>query len=197
MNPKTHNSMKRLISCMAGVALFIPASPAQEKPAETPESSKILIVYYSKTGNTRKVADLIQSATGGKTFEIVPVNAYPEDYHATTEQAKKEINEGFKPELKNNLQNVNAYDVVFVGSPCWWGTMAPPVATFLSSHNFEGKTIIPFMTHGGSGLGRYVEEVKKLVPKADVVNAKAFQGSRVDGAKDEVKAWVDGMKITR
>ena len=106
-------------------------------------SKKILIVYYSWSGNIKKIAKVIHKAIGGELFEIEPITAYPKSYNYTVEQAKKEINKDFLPKLKSTI-NTMEYDTIFVGSPNWWSTIAPPVASFLTDNNFSGKTVIPF-----------------------------------------------------
>ncbi len=112
---------------------------------------KILIVYYSWSGNTRSVAEKIREITGGDIIEIVPALPYPEDYNEVVNQAKKEIREGFRPELETIIGRVDEYSRIFIGSPNWWNTVAPPVASFLAEHDLTGKTIFPFCTHGGGG----------------------------------------------
>lgn len=159
------------------------------------KDKKVLVVYFSQSGNTRTIANQIKELTGADTFEIEPQSPYPSDYHATTEQAQKEIRAGFKPPLKNTPFDVTGYDVVFVGSPCWWSTIAPPVATFLSTHDLSGKTVIPFSTHGGSGLADNASDTAKLTPKSRVLPGKAFWGSRVHEAKGEVESWLKSLKI--
>lgn len=154
---------------------------------------KVLVAYFSKSGNTKEFARQIQEQTGADIFEIVPIDAYPDEYRATTEQAKKEINAGYQPTLKNKPTSLKEYDIVFVGSPCWWSTIAPPVATFLSENDFSGKTIVPFMTDGGSGLGHSVADIKKLVPGAKVEKGKAISGKSVKSSSDEVKKWLKGL----
>lgn len=161
--------------------------------AQTPVSlrdKKILIVYYSRSGNTAQIARYIQQAVGGDLFQIEPVTAYPSDYHATTEQVKKEIKDGYLPPLKQTVSNIDTYDVVFVGSPCWWSTIAPPVSTFLSTHDLSGKVVIPFSTHGGSGLANNAVDTAKLTPHSTVLEGKGFYGSRVQSAQKEVNAWL-------
>lgn len=155
--------------------------------------SKVLVAYYSHSGNTREIANQIKQLTGGDLFEIIPVEDYSEDYSQTTEQAKKEIAEGYKPALKNMPANFSEYDVIFVGSPCWWGTVASPVATFLSENNFSGKTLVPFMTHGGSGFGHSLEDIRKLAPDARLADGKAFWGRSVKSAGEDVKIWLKGL----
>ena len=130
---------------------------------------KMLVAYFSHSGNTRTVAEQIREATGADIFEIEPAAAYPTNYQAVVDQAKKEVNSGFKPALKSKPENLGKYDIIFVGSPCWWYTIAPPVATFLSSYDLSGKTIAPFMTHEGS---RY----QKTVCRRDFASGIACPG---------------------
>lgn len=99
----------------------------------------MLVAYFSHSGNTRAMARQIAEATGGDLFEIVPAAAYPAEYGAVVDQAKKEIGGGVRPALKGRLPDVGAYDVIFVGSPCWWSTVAPPVATFLADCDWAAR----------------------------------------------------------
>lgn len=157
------------------------------------ESNKMLIVYYSWSGNTKAAAEQIQKMTGGDLFEITPVKAYPTNYKACVDQAKKEINEGFKPELATKIEDIKKYDVVFIGSPNWWSTIAPPVATFLTSYDLSGKTVIPFITHGGGGMARCEADIKKLCGKSNVLDGRAFSGSGIRNAKQEIEKWVTSI----
>ena len=100
-----------------------------------------------------------------------------------------------KLSLKTKLKNISSYDMIFVGSPCWWATMAPPVATFLSSYDFTGKTIVPFMTHEGSRMGRYASDIKKLCPKAKILEGLPVRGSNVKEAKGDVNKWLREIKV--
>lgn len=159
------------------------------------KNNKILIVYFSHSGNTRIVAEKIKNATGGDIFEIIPTVAYPTDYKTVVDQADKEISEGYKPELKTKLDNIEQYDIIIVGSPNWWNTFAPPVATFLSSYNLDGKTIVPFITHEGSALGRSVADIKKLCPKSIVLKGLAIRGTKVKNSDTEISKWLIENKI--
>ena len=105
-------------------------------------SGKVLVAYFSHSGNTREVARQISEATGGDLFEIVPATPYPTEYRAVVDQGKKEIEAGVRPALKNPVGDLSQYDVIFVGSPCWWATIAPPVATFLTSYAPTASGII-------------------------------------------------------
>lgn len=158
------------------------------------KDKKVLIAFYSKSGHTRQVAEYIREITGGDLFEIEPVTPYPADYRATTEQAKKEINEGYQPPIKAKVQNIADYDVVFVGSPCWWATIAPPVATFLTETDLSGKTVIPFSTHGGSGLANNAKDTAKLTPHSTVLKGHAFSDGSIGSAKAEVTRWIQSLE---
>ena len=160
------------------------------------QTGKTLVAYYSKTGNTREVAEQIRRATGADLFEIVPATPYPEEYRAVVAQAKKEIQAGFHPELKTNVASVAEYNVIFVGSPNWWSTVAPPVAAFLASHDLSGKILIPFMTHGGGGLGHSVGDIRKQCPGSVVRDGLAIGGYEAGAAQAEVEDWVRQMGLT-
>jgi flavodoxin len=159
------------------------------------KANKALVVCFSHSGNTKVIAEYISEATGGDLFEIKPVVDYPADYNTVVEQARKEINAGYKPELKSKVPDIEKYDVIFVGSPNWWSTIAPPVATFLSSYDLKGKKIIPFITHGGGGMGHSVADIKKLCPGSEVLNGYACSGSSVRNAGNDVIKWVKGLNI--
>jgi flavodoxin len=154
---------------------------------------KVLIVYYTYSGNTRKVAHEIHRMIGGDIVEIQPLAPYPDSYDAVVEQAKRELHTRYRPELKARIGDVSSYDTVFVGSPNWWHTIAPPVFTFLAEEDLSGKTIIPFITHGGGGLGRSAEDIAALCPRAKVPESLAVYGADVKAALK----WLSGHWPTR
>lgn len=153
-------------------------------------SNKVLVVYFSHSGNTREIARQIQQKVGGDILELQTVTPYPEVYNAVTEQARRELDSGFKPKLKPVSENIQSYDTIYVGSPNWWSTIAPPVITFLTQYDMSGKTIIPFITHEGSGLGRSMSHIKELCPKATVRDGLAVRGGNVRNAQDDVTKWL-------
>ena len=189
---------KRTMALMMAASFFGAAGCSAEnvklQKTET-EPGKVLVAYYSWGGNTRFAAERIQKLTGGTLFEIKPVKPYPADYNACVELAKKEINAGVRPELAENVRNFAKYDVIFVGSPNWWGTMAPPVATFLTRNDVAGKTVVPFFTHGGGGMQRCESDVRKLCPKARVLKAATFSGGSIRSAGKAIADWV-GKSVT-
>lgn len=158
-------------------------------------SKKCLVVYFSHTGNTREMANQIKELTNADIFEIQPVDVYPADHKTVVEQGKREVNSNFKPKLKTKIANINQYDLIFVGSPNWWNSIAPPVATFLTSYDFSGKTIIPFITHKGSRMGNSEADIKALCPNSTMLKGLPMRGSSVKDAKPEVSRWLRNLKV--
>ncbi len=151
---------------------------------------RVLIVYYSHSGNTRALARLIQHQTGGDLLEIEPVVPYPADYDAVVKQAKEELQAGYQPPLKTGVVNPESYDVILAGSPNWWNTLAPPLHTFLSQGDLSGKIIAPFITHEGTGLGKSAADIAWLCPGAKILEGLAVRGEKVNGAQREVAEWL-------
>lgn len=167
-------------------------------------SGKSLIAYFSRKGNnyvggnivnlsignTEVAATMIQKITGSDMFYIEAVKSYPEDYKECTEVAGVELDQNARPELTRKVDDMESYDVIFLGYPNWWGTFPMPVFTFLESYDFSGKTIIPFCTHEGSGMGRSEDDIKKLCPGAKVKKGLPIRGGSVKGAEKEIFQWI-------
>ncbi len=158
-------------------------------------NKKILVAYFSHSGNTRVIANQIRESVGGDIFEIVAVYPYPSDYDAVVEQARKELREEYRPKLKTKVENMESYNVVFFGYPIWWGTIPMPVATFLSEYDFSGKTIVPFCTHEGSRLGRSVTDITKFCPQSTILDGLAVRGGDVKNAQNEVSEWLRELEL--
>lgn len=181
------------ISLGAAVAVLLCGlAPLSAQPASG--QKKMLILYFSKTGNTKKLATAIQRHTGADMVEIVPAVPYPEDYDQTTDIARKEQDAGARPAVKTRVENIASYDVVFLGYPSWWGTMPMAVFTFLEAHDLSGKTLVPFTTHEGSGFGRSVADLRRLCPKSTILDGLAIRGRDTDTAKTEVSSWLQKLK---
>lgn len=153
---------------------------------------KILIAYYSYSGNTRAVADKIQDITNGDIFEIKTKTAYPENYNEVVALAKEEKQNNIKPELTDN-GNVSGYDIIFLGTPVWWYTMAPPVKTFLSENDFSGKTIVPFCTHGGGGASSTYTDMQAIVPDAKVL--EGYTSYENSATVADIKKWIRSLNF--
>lgn len=157
---------------------------------------KPLIIHYSWGGNTRYMAERIQSLTGADIFELTTVDPYPKEYRPTTEQARRELDSGYRPPLSGRIDNLADYDTVFIGSPNWWGTLAMPFFTFLEEHNMAGKRLIPFMTHEGSGFGSTLNDLRKLCPNAMIREGLAVRGGRVRNAQSDITQWLGKIGMT-
>ncbi len=195
MNAISRRNAVKLFGLWGLAALIAEGKASVCEPQADRQRKKILVAYYSYSGNTAKIADYIAEMSEAAVFEIVPLVPYANDYDAVVSQARNEIGKGYKPRLKMEVKGIEEYDVVFVGSPCWWATMAPPVSTFLSESRFSGKLLVPFMTHEGSGLGGYVDDVRRLCPDARVLDGRAFRGRSVGAAKDEVESWLSELSF--
>ena len=141
-------------------------------------------------GNTEIIAGYIKELTGGDLFEIEAVKTYPADYMECTEVAKNEMKAKTRPELTALVNDMSRYDKVYLGYPNWCSTMPMPVYTFLESYDFTGKTICPFCTHEGSGLGNSERDIVGECPGADVRKGLAIKGSKVNEARQEVEKWI-------
>ncbi len=182
-----------LIAILAvGFGVYKAAAMIQPKEAAIMTDRKILIAYYSHSGNTEAVAKKIQSATGGDLFEIKPLKPYPGDYNTLVSLAQTEKQQDVKPELADN-GNVKDYDIIFVGTPVWWYTMASPVKTFLTKNDFSGKTIVPFCTHGGGGASATYTDMQKLAPKAKVTEGYTSYEKSADAK--EITKWINSLNL--
>ena len=151
---------------------------------------KSMVVYYTWSGRTRAMAELIAAQTGAELLEIQPEIPYTSDYHAVVEQVKKEIREAAPCPIRAAACDPAQYDVFYLGTPIWWGTLATPLATFLREKNLAGKIVMPFSTHGGGGKGHADRDIQKLCAGADVRRMyTAYEGGGSKAA-DEIAAWI-------
>lgn len=129
---------------------------------------KSLVLFYSLTnGNTKRIAEMIKKEKNSDIEQIDTVIPYPDDYDTVVSQGQDEVNRGYTPEIKALKSNLNDYDVIYIGTPTWWYTMAPAIHTLLKEYNFSGKTVIPFMTCGG-WPGHVIKDMKKLLKNSNV-----------------------------
>ena len=153
-------------------------------------AENILIAYYSWANSTKKIAEEVSKITGGTLFEIAPAVAYTTDYDEVVEQAKKEIDAGVQPELAADL-DIAAYDAIFIGTPNWWSTMAPPVATFLTGKDFTGKTVVPFCSHGGAGWSRIREDIAALCQGSNSAEGFSVYNGGGSDMPRQVEKWLN------
>lgn len=176
----------RVIGMSANFALAAGSAGAQQVPGP----SKILVAYFTRTGNTRVIAGLVRRSLGADLFEIEPAAAYPEDYEETVRQAEQERVAGYEPPLKARVANIKAYDTIYLGFPIW-GTTAPAVIrSFLSRHDLAGKTLVPLITHGGYGLGSSLAVVGEHAPKARLLKEFSMKADAERDTLTQVTGWL-------
>lgn len=154
------------------------------------KTENILVAYFSHSGNTQVIANQIYESVGGDIFKIVTADPYPTNYNAVVNLAKQEQKNDYRPELATKVENMDSYDVIFVGYPNWWATMPMAVFTFLEEYDFSGKTIIPFCTHEGSALGRSVDDITELCSQSTILDGLAVRGRDVKNAQNKVSEWL-------
>ena len=160
---------------------------------------KLLIVYYSQTnGNTKRIAEMLQNETGGDIFRIDTAVPYSGSYNDVVSQGQDEVNRKYEPELKPVEFNVADYDIIAVGTPTWWYTMAPAVLTFLHANDFSGKTVVPFMTNGG-WPGHVIKDMKNACHGAKFalnmqVRFDSTGGAHLETPESEIITWAKNVK---
>lgn len=160
---------------------------------------KLLIVYYSwSNGNTERIAKKLQSVAGGDLLKIETAVPYSGSYNDVVDQGQREVTQGYEPELKPISADIADYDIIAVGTPTWWYTMAPAVKTFLHAQNFTGKTVVPFMTNGG-WPGHVIKDMKNACTGANAVFEMQVKfdsegGDRLETPESEIEAWAQRVK---
>lgn len=204
--------LKGIFSLLFIALLGLASCPsiAQERDAALAEADKekILIVYLSRTGNTQAIAEMIHQEVGGDMVELKLETPYPEDYDKIVAQVDRENETGYLPPLKTEIENFGDYDMVFVGFPTWDMQLPPPMKSFLNEYDLSGKTVIPFNTHGGYGVGKSFQQVENLCPDSNIPEGfsikgglerdgiyLAIKGERREEARAEVARWLRNIEI--
>ncbi|KAB2703147.1 flavodoxin [Brucella lupini] len=188
LNNLTRREILMTSLLMAGGAAAVSSAAAAQLP-----QGKILVAYFSRSGNTRVVAGQVRRAIGADLFEIMPRDPYPDDYFETVEQAQQETERGFEPPLKESVADIGAYATVFLGFPIW-GTTAPPLLrSFLSAHDLSGKTLIPLVTHGGYGLGNSLSVVADRAKGAHLVEGFSMEAPQERQTIEQVTEWLNAL----
>ena len=178
--------MKKILSVLMLICAIFTNAKAQEP------NNKILVAYFSATGNTATVAKKLATAMNADLFEIVPEQPYTaEDLNWQNDKSRTSVEMGDKnsrPAIASKIEDVSQYNIVFIGSPIWWGREPSIIDTFIESYDFAGKTIIPFVTSGSSDIGNYGANLQSLIPDAKVLTGKRFS---TDVTTEELKTWAN------
>jgi len=174
---------------MAGVSTACARSVAHAT------DSNVLVAYFTRTGNTRLIATQIARALDATMFQIVPAQAYPDDYEAQVAQAESERERGYRPPLRETVPNLQSYERVFLGFPIWGMTAPAVIRTFLSKHDLSGKTLVPFITHGGYGLGRSLAVVAEHAPGAHLGEEFSKECDQERETLRQVTEWLARQRL--
>ncbi len=195
-----------LLLCVSQISCIHGSNPLKVNDMK---SKKVLVAFFSRAdenyevgyiekGNTQIVGEMIAGLMQGELFHIETVTPYAKDYDTCVDQAKKEKNSNVRPEIKGDIQ-VEDYDVIFLGYPNWWGDMPMAVYTFIEKHNWQGKVVIPFCTHEGSGLSGTPKKIEMACQGAIVKNGLAMRGTIAQNAQAEaqkkVQTWLNGLGL--
>jgi len=193
-----HDSTRRTVmAALVTLPLGAAATASNAQGGEMRQvGSRTLVVYFSRSGNTRVVAGLIHRARGTDLFEIRPASAYPEDYEQTVERARQETESGYRPPLAATVPAISGYETVFLGFPVWGTTVPPVVRSFLSAHDLSGKTLIPFITHGGYGPGNSKSVLASDAPKARLLDGFVMEMDQERRTMERVTSWLGGVPKT-
>ncbi|MDR2354205.1 MAG: hypothetical protein LBF22_13815 [Deltaproteobacteria bacterium] len=165
---------------------------AQNNPQAAP---KVLIVYFSHTGNTKAVAEYIQSLTEGTLFEIVPTVPYPENYDTCVKIAEQELKTNARPALKGSVADIGSYDIIFLGFPIWFGEAPMPVLSFLTTHDLSRKTIAPFSTSGSGDNTKAIQNIQKIIPKATFLERLIIRRGSLSQTQNMTFNWLKSLQI--
>lgn len=163
---------------------------AEDREAVRPGASKALIAYFSWGGTTRGIAEQIQRISGADIFEIRCAAPYASDYHRVLREAQRDQRAQARPKLAGSVRNMGQYDVIILGYPNWWASIPMPIATFLESYDFAGKTILPFCSHGGGRFGQSLTAIAKLAPKAALARGLSVHYSGGRSLPAEIRDWL-------
>ena len=181
--------MKTFRMMLALVAVVLLAVACGSKKSEAPQK-KVLVLYYSQTSNTKAVAQELATKLGADIEEITLATPYEGDFQATIARVQQEREQGIKPELKPLKADLSQYDTIFLGYPVWFGTMAPPMISFVDNSDMSGKKIVPFCTFGSGGLDSCVRDLKEKQPKAEILPGYGVRAARIKAMPAEVDEFL-------
>jgi len=167
--------------------------PESSEPSS--EAQKILIAYFSHTGTTEGIADQIHKLVGGDLVKIETVTPYSDNYQELRGVAEQEMKDNARPELSTHIDNMDEYDVIFVGYPIWWHTAPMAIYTFIESYDLSGKTVVPFCTSSSSDIEESMPAIKELCPNSTILDGLTVHQEDASSAQDDVSKWVQGIDL--
>src|SRR4249920_2043799 len=210
MKRRTAVLLLALSTALSFLSSFSGAQQAPTNSQRLPTEKKILIVYLSRTNNTKAIAEIIHQKVGGTLVALELETPYPADYRATVLQVVRENETGYLPPLKTKIDRIEQYDFVYLGFPTWGMQLPPPVKSFLHQYDLKGKTVIPFNTNGGYGPGSSFQTVRELCPQSTILEGFVIRGGserdgqylvikdeRAEEATKEVEGWLRKIGILK
>jgi len=188
--PSPNPGRRAVVAALASLPLGCSAAEPEALDTLTASNARTLVAYFSRSGNTRVIAGLIHRSMPSDLFEILPATDYPADYLETVAQARQERDEGVEPALRAVIADIARYDTIYLGFPIWGETAPPVIRSLLSRHDMSGKTIVPFITHGGFGVGSSLRVLALHAPKARILEAFVMQADQERKTMDSVNAWL-------
>ena len=188
--PTRRESLATMLFVGLGASSIVQNAHAQQVDGR----ARVLVAYFSRSGNTRLVAGHVRRALGAHLFEIQPAQAYPEDYDATVSQAQREQETAVEPALKETVSSMDAYETIFLGFPIWGMTTPPVIRSFLARHDLAGKSIVPLITHGGYGTGQSLSVVASSAPRARLREGFTLQMDQEREILRRVTRWLGTVK---
>lgn len=190
---------KNICAILMMLMVIVPVTSYSQSKQDM-DGKRTLVAFFSRTGenygvgniekgNTHIIAEMIAEETKGTLFQIEPLKTYPENHRKCTEVAKEEVESKARPAIKGDIA-VEDYDVIYIGYPNWWADMPMPVYTFIEKHNWQGKTVIPFCTHEGSGLSDTENKLKKSCEGATVLKGLAIRGTTAQKSQEQARKTV-------
>lgn len=191
--PKSDATRAQVAAAMMNLALSKQTTPA----LDTTDGSNILIAYFSFEGHTKQIAEEIYAQIGGDLFEITPEKPYTGTRNDLSGIASAELRENARPALSTHVNNMDQYDVVFIGYPCWWSNAPMVVFTFLEEYDFSGKTVVPFTSYGESVWGRSLDSIAESASGATIAEGFAIQEHQMENLSEQITEWLQGLDLLK
>ncbi|WP_445513510.1 flavodoxin [Stenotrophomonas sp. 3(2025)] len=188
--PTPNPGRRAVVAALASLPLGCPAAVPQEGTAAGRSGARTVVACFSRSGNTRVVAGLIHRSMPSDLFQVEPAIDYPADYLETVAKARQERDDGVEPALRTRIVDIDRYDTVYLGFPIWGETAPPIIRSLLSQHDMSGKTIVPFITHGGYGVGSSLRVLARHAPNARILEAFVMQADQERRTMESVNAWL-------
>ncbi|MDK2770350.1 MAG: flavodoxin [Sphingomonas sp.] len=190
------NLTRRGLVAASALAPFLATTSAcAQAPQGTAGTSPILVAYFTRSGNTRVIARGIARALGAGLFEVEPARPYPDDYDETVAQAERERQAEYRPALAASVSGLASYQTIFLGFPIWGMTAPSIIRSFLSEHDLSGKTLVPFITHGGYGTGSSLDVLSRHAPQARLIDPFVLECDQERRTLNSVNDWLDGLEL--